>query len=1263
VKIFHLFFLLSAISALSIAAPSYNYTVLDAPGADAGSTSAAAINDSRVVLGGYAITQGCGASNCRVPYGFVYSGGSFTTINFPGSQGTNAYGINNSGQVVGSYQIVSGGTQTQNGFIYSQGSYNALNVPNAVSTAAAGINTAGQVVGGFQPTGSSNSSGFFFDGSTTYTTINYPGATATTLTSINDSGQMAGLFKFGSAVSCFFGTNGSFTPVNTGAYPGYSCSAIAINNAGQLALTLSNPAGSSYLAFIVTSGVFTAISFPGSITTSANGLNNLGDVAGSESSSQGLASQSHGYFATTSTAGTPTISSLSPTSATAGGPAFTLTVNGSNFVSTSKVLWNGTPLTTSFVSAAQLTAAVGANLIAAAGTPSVTVQNPGPVNSNGVTFTINSNANTPVLTSLSPNSALVGGAQFTLTINGSNFQSGATAFWNGGSLTTNFLSNTQLTATVTQNLIAVQGLATVTVQNPGPITSNGLTFTIQSATALSISSLSPNSATAGSGAFVLTVFGANILSGATVLWNGGALATTFVNSGQLNATVGANLIASVGTATITVQNPNSGVISNALNFVISLGSLSVSSLYPVGATAGGPGFTLTVNGTNFLSGAMVLWNGSGLTTTFINSTQLTAAVSASLIASVGTANVTVQNPGGGSASNSVTFNVNSSTTLSLYSTSPSAATAGGAGFTMTVNGAAFANSATVLWNGSPLGTAFVSPAQLYATVPVNLIASPGTVTITVQNPGGVTTNGIPFTINGNGSLSLTSLSPNSATVGGPLFTMTVSGAGFQSGASVLWNGFGLTTTFITSTQLLGTVPASLIAAVGSATITVQNPGGAISNVLTFTINSSVPPGLSSLSPSSAAAGGSALTLTVNGSGFVTGSIVYWNNSALATSYVSTGQLSATVPANFIASQGTASVTVLNPSGGGASNALTFTVTAPQVNAPSITTGSQLPGGTVGSAYSQVIAATGGTTPYTGWAVTAGSLPGGLSLSAGSAAGTELLSGTPAAAGTFQFTLQVTDTAGSTGTAQFNLTIVASTATLAASGIVNSASYAGGSVSPGEIITLFGSFPGPATLVGLQLVGGIVSNNLSGAQVLFDGVAAPMIYAKAGQMAAVVPYEVNGRSATQVQVSYQGQTSNTVSMPVTSVMPGVFSYDSTGRGQGAIINQDGTINSASNPAPAGTVVAVYATGEGQTNPAGTDGKPGVPPAPIPIVQPVGASVAGISASVQYAGGAPGLVAGVLQVNVKIPAGAGSGSVPLLVSIGGQSSQSLITVAVQ
>ena len=400
---------------------------------------------------------------------------------------------------------------------------------------------------------------------------------------------------------------------------------------------------------------------------------------------------------------------------------------------------------------------------------------------------------------------------------------------------------------------------------------------------------------------------------------------------------------------------------------------------------------------------------------------------------------------------------------------------------------------------------------------------------------------------------------------------------------------------------------------------------------------------------------------MNGSGFLNGSTVLWNGSPLTTSYGSGSQLSASVGANLIASPGSASVTVQNP-GGAASNSLTFVVNPP--GSLTVLTSSPLPNGAVGAPYSQGLIATGGVTPYKGWTLGGGSLPPGLAITAGVLSGTGLVSGTPTSAGTFLFSVQVTDNSGATATAQLSLTITSGPVTLTAAGIVNAASYAGGSVAPGEIVTIFGSFPGPATIVTLQLDSrGYVSNTLGGARVLFDGVPGAMIYALAGQISVVVPYEVSGKSSTQVQVSYQGQLSNSVAMPVSAVLPGVFTLDASGHGPGAIDNQDGTVNSANNPAAVGYYVFVYATGEGQTNPAGVDGKPGDSPAPQPVAQPVTATVGGIPAQVQYAGGVSGLIAGLLQVNVQIPNGTTPGSaVPVVLTIGGKATQANVTLAV-
>ena len=177
--------------------------------------------------------------------------------------------------------------------------------------------------------------------------------------------------------------------------------------------------------------------------------------------------------------------------------------------------------------------------------------------------------------------------------------------------------------------------------------------------------------------------------------------------------------------------------------------------------------------------------------------------------------------------------------------------------------------------------------------------------------------------------SITSLSPSSTVSGSEDFTLTVSGSDFVAASRVNWDGTVLETTYVSASQLTAVIPASDLTAAGSASVTVVNPtpGGGTSNAATFTITSTNPaPSVSSLSPASAAAGSTAVTLTVSGSDFVASSAVQWNGAALATTYVSASQLTALIPASDLTATGSASVTVLNPSpGGGASNAVTFTI--------------------------------------------------------------------------------------------------------------------------------------------------------------------------------------------------------------------------------------------------------------------------------------------------------------------------------------------------
>jgi uncharacterized protein (TIGR03437 family) len=236
--------------------------------------------------------------------------------------------------------------------------------------------------------------------------------------------------------------------------------------------------------------------------------------------------------------------------------------------------------------------------------------------------------------------------------------------------------------------------------------------------------------------------------------------------------------------------------------------------------------------------------------------------------------------------------------------------------------------------------------------------------------------------------------------------------------------------------------------------------------------------------------------------------------------------------------------------------------------------------------------------------------------------------------------------------------------ISAAGITNAASFLGASISPGEIVTLFGANIGPSSLVGLQLdSSGKVATTLAGVKVLFNGVAAPLIYVSAGQISAIVPYEVAGSKFAQVQVVYQGENSNVVLRPVTASKPAIFTQNSSGSGPGAILNQDFNLNTPSNPAGRGSIVQIYATGEGQTNPAGVTGLVANSVFPKPT-QDVSVTIGGQPAQVAYVGAAPTLVTGVLQLNVTVPQNVTPGpAVPIVVTVGGNPSPAGVTLAVQ
>jgi uncharacterized protein (TIGR03437 family) len=216
-------------------------------------------------------------------------------------------------------------------------------------------------------------------------------------------------------------------------------------------------------------------------------------------------------------------------------------------------------------------------------------------------------------------------------------------------------------------------------------------------------------------------------------------------------------------------------------------------------------------------------------------------------------------------------------------------------------------------------------------------------------------------------------------------------------------------------------------------------------------------------------------------------------------------------------------------------------------------------------------------------------------------------------------------------------------------VVDAASQRPDPLTPGKVVTIYGFGLGPSQLTQNQPNGGIFGTQLNGTSVTLNGIAAPILYTSSTQVGAVVPYAITGSTA-QVVLSYQGQVSNAFTVPVAPVAPSLFTRNQTGAGQAVAINmRDGSANTAANPVHSGESISVFATGTGQTAPAGVDGNVGGSAATHPLL-PVSATISGIPAIVQSVGAAQGQ-AGILQVSLQVPAGVQPGGyVPVVLQVG-------------
>ncbi len=230
--------------------------------------------------------------------------------------------------------------------------------------------------------------------------------------------------------------------------------------------------------------------------------------------------------------------------------------------------------------------------------------------------------------------------------------------------------------------------------------------------------------------------------------------------------------------------------------------------------------------------------------------------------------------------------------------------------------------------------------------------------------------------------------------------------------------------------------------------------------------------------------------------------------------------------------------------------------------------------------------------------------------------------------------------------------VSNVSSAAAPVVFNSSSSA--PIAPGELITIGGADLGSILGESAPANSGTPVTQIGLTQVLFDGVPVPLMYVAENQINAAAPYSLNNKTTTSIVVVYNGVSSAPLTTQIVPSAAALFTADSSGKGQGAILNQDSTPNSPYNPAPAGSVVTVYATGMGATTPQGNSATP---------VLPVAATIGGQAAKVVSANAAPGVI-GLLMATVQVPASAHSGSsIPITLQIGASQSQAGVTIAIQ
>ena len=342
---------------------------------------------------------------------------------------------------------------------------------------------------------------------------------------------------------------------------------------------------------------------------------------------------------------------------------------------------------------------------------------------------------------------------------------------------------------------------------------------------------------------------------------------------------------------------------------------TITTISPTGVLAGSPSQTLTVTGTGYISSTAAALNGAALQTTYVSATSLQVAVPASALAAGQVANLVLSNPSpGGGSSDPSKFSI-MSPTPAVTGLSPLSVPQGVAA-TITVNGSGFEANSVVMYNGATRPTTFVNGTTLQVSLTAADLQSFGSGQISVNNPGPGGSNTTPTELVIAATVpTILSVSPSSVavnTTSNVPSSISISGSGFAANATVQANGTFVPVSSQNGTNITVSLASTFFAAAGSIQLVVSNSGTPVvqSNAATVSV---VTPTLSfSISPNYATAGSPDTKITVSGNGSFADSVVKWNNTALATTYVNAKQLTAIIPASFLTGFAQASIQVSTP---------------------------------------------------------------------------------------------------------------------------------------------------------------------------------------------------------------------------------------------------------------------------------------------------------------------------------------------------------------